>query len=199
MLKTSVVFFESVCDLFTKNNKKGGTPTYWVCVSPCSIDKKIPHCYFCICKIKKKKKRIVHNSFWCTTWNILGIFFLLPNMTRVSFHNVIGFQISYILDIWGSQKEILKVPDTGKSQYWWMVEHFWCTSVAWKSIFFRKWQVLPRNSQYWNAKRSSIGQHSTHTGILVYFSMDPYISKDIKDSNFANADLNSYWKRCILM
>ena len=29
-------------------------------------------------------------------------------------------------------KSILQVPDTGTSQYWWMLEHFWCTSIAWK-------------------------------------------------------------------
>ena len=29
-------------------------------------------------------------------------------------------------------KGILQVPDTGTSQYWWILEHFWCTSIAWK-------------------------------------------------------------------
>ena len=29
-------------------------------------------------------------------------------------------------------KSILQVPDTGTSQYWWILEHFWCTSVAGK-------------------------------------------------------------------
>ena len=31
---------------------------------------------------------------------------------------------------WG--KSILQVPDTGTSQYWWILEHFWCTSIVWK-------------------------------------------------------------------
>ena len=30
------------------------------------------------------------------------------------------------------RKGILQVPDTGTSQYWWILEHFWCTSIAWK-------------------------------------------------------------------
>ena len=29
-------------------------------------------------------------------------------------------------------KSILHVPDTWTSQYWWILEHFWCTSIAWK-------------------------------------------------------------------
>ena len=29
-------------------------------------------------------------------------------------------------------KSKLQVPDTGTSQYWWILEHFWCTSIAWK-------------------------------------------------------------------
>ena len=29
-------------------------------------------------------------------------------------------------------KSILHVPDTGTSQYWWILEYFWCTSIAWK-------------------------------------------------------------------
>ena len=36
------------------------------------------------------------------------------------------------LDILRSGKSILQVPDTGTSQYWWILEHFWCTSIAWK-------------------------------------------------------------------
>ena len=31
-----------------------------------------------------------------------------------------------------SGKSILQVPDTGMFQYWWILEHFWCTSIAWK-------------------------------------------------------------------
>ena len=27
-------------------------------------------------------------------------------------------------------KSILQVPDTGTSQYWWILEHYWCTSIA---------------------------------------------------------------------
>ena len=27
-------------------------------------------------------------------------------------------------------KSILQVPDTGTSQYWSILEHFWCTSIA---------------------------------------------------------------------
>ena len=29
-------------------------------------------------------------------------------------------------------KSKLQVPDTGTSQYWWILEHFWRTSIAWK-------------------------------------------------------------------
>ena len=27
-------------------------------------------------------------------------------------------------------KSLLQVPDTGMSQYWSILEHFWCTSIA---------------------------------------------------------------------
>ena len=29
-------------------------------------------------------------------------------------------------------KSILQVPDAGTFQYWWILEQFWCTSIAWK-------------------------------------------------------------------
>ena len=29
-------------------------------------------------------------------------------------------------------KSKLQVPDTETSQYCWILEHFWCTSIAWK-------------------------------------------------------------------
>ena len=51
-------------------------------------------------------------------------------------------------------KSILQVPDTGTSQYWWILEHFWCTSIAWKCDIYVLWNVLVlfRSLQYWNAK-----------------------------------------------
>ena len=35
-------------------------------------------------------------------------------------------------ETWFSGKSILQVPDTGMSQYWSILEYFWCTSIAQK-------------------------------------------------------------------
>ena len=53
-----------------------------------------------------------------------------------------------------SGKSILQVPDTGTSQYWWILEHFWCTGIAWKCDIYvlKNVLVLFRSLQYWNAK-----------------------------------------------
>ena len=51
-------------------------------------------------------------------------------------------------------KSILQVPDTGTSQYWWIPEHFWCTSIAWKCDIYVLLNVFVsfRSLQYWNAE-----------------------------------------------
>ena len=51
-------------------------------------------------------------------------------------------------------KKYTSVPDTGTSQYWLILEHFWCTSIAWKCNIYVLWNVLVlfRSLQYWNAK-----------------------------------------------
>ena len=51
-------------------------------------------------------------------------------------------------------KSILQVPDTGTSQYWWILEYFWCTSIAWKCDIYVLKNVLVsfRSLQYWNVK-----------------------------------------------
>ena len=51
-------------------------------------------------------------------------------------------------------KSILQVPNTGTSQYFWILEHIWCTSIAWKcDIYVLKIMLLAsRSKQYWNAK-----------------------------------------------
>ena len=55
------------------------TPTYiiiCVCISPCSIDKKIAHCCFSIDKIKNKKTALCIAVVRCSTGNIPIIFFI---------------------------------------------------------------------------------------------------------------------------
>ena len=52
--------FESVSDLLAKHIKTDRPPTYmygivFVCISSCSVDKKIEHCCSTIDKIKNKK------------------------------------------------------------------------------------------------------------------------------------------------
>ena len=42
--------------------------------------------------------------------------------------------------------------DYFRSQYRWILEHFWCTSIAWKCDIYVLVLVLSRSSQYWNAK-----------------------------------------------
>ena len=52
------------------------------------------------------------------------------------------------------RKAILQVPDTGTTQYCWILEHFSCTSIAWKyNLNYVLWKVLvlSRNSIYQNA------------------------------------------------
>ena len=61
-----------------------------------------------------------------------------------------------------SGKSILQVPDAGTSQYWWILEHYWCSSIAWNVTFtfFRMcWcysEAYNTGTQQW----SSIVQYS---------------------------------------
>ena len=76
-------------------------------------------------------------------------------------------------------KSILQVPDTGMSQYWSILEHFWCTSIARKCdpYVLQNMLVLFKSLQYWNTK---IVQYCPilvyqYLGLEVYFFRQYYI------------------------
>ena len=67
-------------------------------------------------------------ELWCRTllWNTVYTL-QLPYIGSWGGHLTFSrFKIQF------REKSILQVPDTGTSQYWWILEHFWCTSIAWK-------------------------------------------------------------------
>ena len=45
-----------------------------------------------------------------------------------TFHHL--FMQIFYLGVYSTGKSKLQVPDTGMSQYWSILEHFWCTSIA---------------------------------------------------------------------
>ena len=85
------------------NIKKNMNPTYiivCVCISSCSIDKKIAHCCFYIDKIQKLKIALHIAIFGYTTGNIL-IFFFWPHAALFcklfNFMQHILYPMSYLL------------------------------------------------------------------------------------------------------
>ena len=76
--------------------------------------------------------------FPCGTWHHSGSFivkmvwgctagFIFPFLSLLSKL----FNLEHLFFRWFGKSK-LQVPDTGTSQYWWILEHFWCTSIAWK-------------------------------------------------------------------
>ena len=77
-------------------------------------------------------------------WKIVNWLPLCPERERAPQTNIkyILYAISKLLTLFEKQycilgKSILQVPDTGTSQYWWILEHFWCTSIVWKMWYLR--------------------------------------------------------------
>ena len=77
-------------------------------------------------------------------------------------------------------KSILQVPDTGMSQYWWILEHFWRTSILFENVkftFFRKCWCYPEAHNTGIQKWSSFVQYSCISigegGILDTYSKLP--------------------------
>ena len=53
--------------------------------------------------------------------------FMSHDTVSTNYKPWIFYEVHTIFFFW---KRILQVPDTGTSQYWWILEHFWCTRIA---------------------------------------------------------------------
>ena len=82
-------------------------------------------------------------SFFASLWAVKCSEYWRPIVSLrsyVIFDNMVTENLFHLIDQSYKQthgKSILQVPDTGMSQYWWILEHFWCTSIAWKCDILR--------------------------------------------------------------
>ena len=85
-----------------------------------------------------------------------------PNFTTISLHMIKRFG-----------KSILEVPDTGTSQYWWILEHFWCTSI-----------ILPENMIFTFFRTCRCYSEAFNTGMQEWSSIVQYSCTRIWDLKY---------------
>ena len=88
--------------------------------------------------ILKRGKYDLTNFKWMFLIKQIWFFFVIAGMfchvfATSNYLMTINFFHALIIQIrleWHLGKSILQIPDTGRSQYWSILEHFWCTSIA---------------------------------------------------------------------